>query len=487
LQERFRTAGEGVGHLQPHSRDAIVVVPGIMGSELVDAGTGRTLWGLREPQWYVSAWTSGSSTAALRLTEDEKAGRYGRVKATQLLRFPAFAPMLAGFAPYTKLLRALRAAACHPDAVAEFPYDWRLPVAHNGNLLASFGRRHLQAWRDHRVLADVRRTHPDGDQPARLVLVAHSMGGLVAWHACLDTDFAAEVRAVMTLGTPFFGAPKAVLLLASGRGSPLPLPRARLRELAAGLPGLYDLLPVYRCVGDVAEERRLTEGDVASAGGDADLAAASFAWHKSMAGAVLPGHVPVVGVHQPTVQALTFDAGVVSGHRYSFRPSQTGMQRVDIGGDGTVPSDSAQLPDASGKEVNEVRALAQSHGALAASAEVTLFAEYLLQAGWRAGPLMGAGELGLDVPEVVAAGEPFEATITGAERPTDVTCVVVDAATEAPVDVLRTGRVNGTLVARGQSPPPGLYWVRLDGGGASPVRHMIMSIGADRGDAGRTS
>jgi hypothetical protein len=58
------------------------------------------------------------------------------------------------------------------------------------------------------------------------------------------------VRATVTLGTPFFGASKAVLLLGSGRGSPVPLPRARVRRLAVTLPGVYDLLPSYRCVSD---------------------------------------------------------------------------------------------------------------------------------------------------------------------------------------------------------------------------------------------
>ena len=55
----------------------------------------------------------------------ERAGRYGRVAAR---RFPAFAPLLAGFAPYTAVLKGLRSVVWHPDAVAEFTYDGQLPV-----------------------------------------------------------------------------------------------------------------------------------------------------------------------------------------------------------------------------------------------------------------------------------------------------------------------------------------------------------------------
>jgi hypothetical protein len=449
-----------------------------MGSELVDAETGRTLWGLADPRWYVSAWTSGASLDALRLSEDERAGRYGRVRARRLLRFPAFAPLLAGFAPYTALLKGARSVVFHPDAVKEFAYDWRLPVAHTGSLLAEFAHGHLTAWRAHPEQAAARRADPDGDQLARLVLVAHSMGGLLARHACLSPGFAEEVRATVTLGTPFFGAPKAVLLLASGRGAPLPMPRARVRELAAGLPGLHDLLPSYRCVGDGPGARRLTASDITGLGGDSDLAAASFAWQGTVPTVGLPGHVQVAGTHQPTVQAVTFDAGTVTGHRYAYRPSATGVQRVDSGGDGTVPRESAQLPE------HAAMPLAQSHGGLASDSDAILIVQDVLT-DRRTGPWQGAGELGLDIPDVVHAGQPYAVTITGAARPADVTCSVIDVGTGLRADTPPVGREDNALVARAQPLPPGLYWVRIDGGGASPVTQIVMSIGPrDSGLAG---
>lgn len=64
-----------------------------------------------------------------------------------MLRFPAFAPVLRGFEPYTKLLRGVRASVAHPDAVLEFAYDWRLSVAHTAAELAKAVDPHLQAWR----------------------------------------------------------------------------------------------------------------------------------------------------------------------------------------------------------------------------------------------------------------------------------------------------------------------------------------------------
>ena len=131
-----------VGRVSPTSRDAVVIIPGIMGSELVDRATRETLWGISDVGWYLRGWTSGSSLQALHLTDAERNGDYGRVEATRLLRFPAFAPVLQGFEPYTRLIERVRGAVVHNDAVAEFPYDWRLPISHNSLLLAEALRRH---------------------------------------------------------------------------------------------------------------------------------------------------------------------------------------------------------------------------------------------------------------------------------------------------------------------------------------------------------
>src|SRR5262249_10364507 len=145
-----------------------------------------------------------------------------------------------------------------------------------------------------------------------------------------------------------FGAPKAVMLLASGRGMPVPMPRIRVRRLARGLPGVHDLLPAYRCVtgggsGEGAGARRPTPSDVPGLGGDRELPG-GFAWQEELSAVTPAGHVQVVGAHQPTVQAVTIDAGTVVGHRYTYRPSVAELGRVDTGGDGMVPRESAQLP-----------------------------------------------------------------------------------------------------------------------------------------------
>jgi Lecithin:cholesterol acyltransferase len=465
------------------SRDAVVVVPGIMGSELVNAESGRVLWGLANPRWYVSAWTTGTSLQALALSPQEREGRYGRVRASRLLRFPAFAPVLAGFAPYTKLLAGLRAVTSHPEAVAEFPYDWRLPVAHNSRLLAGFAAAHVARWRAHPGQETARRAERDG-QPARLVLVAHSMGGLVAAGACADERLDGLVRAVLTFGTPSYGAPKAVLMLGSGRGAPA-LPRGRLRRLVAGLPGVYDLLPSYRCISDGASARSLTAADIAALGGDPDLAARSLA-PSSRRPVATPARerttlVQIAGAHQPTVQALTLEAGTVTGHRYTYQPTAGGVAQVDLGGDGTVPRESAALPDTA------VMPLAQSHGALASSAETVLIAQDVLT-DRRTGPWQGAGELGLDLPDIITAGQPYRVAVTGVDRPTDATCTVLDLGTGLRADTLTLARRGGVVTAAGRPLPTGLYQVRVHGHSTSPVIQLLMAVPpADGSDSADTA
>ena len=283
----------------PACRDAVIVIPGIMGSELVDAEAGEVLWGL-SPRSYLRFWTSSTALERLRVTDRERAGKTGRIKATRLLRFPAASPIFGGFEPYTRLVSAIRRSLTHPDALCEFAYDWRLSVAYNAARLGDVVEAHLQHWRKHRM----------GSKDARVVLTAHSMGGLVARCFSETMGGAPAVRQTVTLGTPFFGAVKAAYLLNSGRGTPVPLPRVRLRELALTLPGVHDLLPSYRCVDD-ADGRPLTSADVADLGGDSELAEASFALQRTLAKLGTDGLRPVVGVGQPTMQSLRLIRGVV--------------------------------------------------------------------------------------------------------------------------------------------------------------------------------
>lgn len=463
------------------SPDAVVIVPGIMGSALESAN--GPLWGFRELRTYARIWSRRNpSLGELALTDDERDGRYGRVRATGLVEFPAWAPFLQGFEPYPDLVAAVRRVVAHPAAVREFAYDWRLPVAHNAGLLADAAAEHLKAWRNHCEYLAMLRELPDR-RPARLVLVAHSMGGLLVRALPLVSGVALDIRATVTLGTPFDGAAKSAVILNRGEGGAVPLPRAQLRELAATLPGVHDLLPHYRCLDTGNDDpSRLTPAEVAELGGDRDLATAAFDFHRRTAAVPLVGHRAVTGTAQPTVQSLGLRAGTVIEHRHTFVLDPAGgfernrhgvLVRIDDHGDGTVPRNSADLSGVGSMP------LAQQHGALARTPEAIEIVCNVITGRDPDAPRLGDGEIGLSVPDVVAPGDEWPAVVTGVDGPNDASCVVADG-DGRPVDHPPLHRRDGVWQATVVLPAPGIYRVTVEGGGGSAVTQLVLAdAGAD--------
>jgi pimeloyl-ACP methyl ester carboxylesterase len=451
---------------EPVSRDAVIVLPGIMGSELVDSATGRTLWGAADPRWYLDGWRHDLGLKALHLSPEERAGRFGRITASRLIRYPAFIPAVGGIEPYTRLLDSTKTFLQDPAALLEFPYDWRLPVAHNAGELARVAARHLEQWR----------SRAPQNRDSRLVLVAHSMGGLVAWHFVAALGGHDLVRAVVTLGTPFHGSVSTVGTLATGRGTPV-RPYRWVRDLAVTLPGVYDLLPGYRCVDEVSSGRALHPGDVAALGGDRDLAEESFAWRKRLLATPMPPGVvrAAIGERQPTEQAITLAGGLVETHRYTLRPTANGgVERVDLGGDGRVPTDAAVLPGAQNMP------LSQTHSGLPRSKEGHTCVRFALlgdQGPWLAGETV----VGLEGPDLVAAGSTTTVRLVGCQdsRGVRVTLTDVTGGFEHQIDTPAVKVRDGAARIEVTPPSPGLYRIEVKSGGHSPVSELFMSLPPD--------
>ncbi|WP_331766911.1 lipase/acyltransferase domain-containing protein [Embleya sp. NBC_00896] len=443
--------------------DAVIVLPGIMGSELVEVSSGRTLWGLADAGWYARAWTTGDSLGGLAVTDDERAGRVGRVRATRLLRAPAWAPVLRGFEPYTALVAAVRQAAADPTAVLEFPYDWRLSVEYNAGRLAIAAYEHLRRWR----------THPLAGPDARLVLVAHSTGGLVARYFTEVLGGAGELRALVTLGTPFFGSVKAVDLLGGDSGTSLSLPHRRLRRLAGSLPGLHDLLPSYDCVDEGTSVRRLTAGDIAGLGGDGQLAGDAFARRERLMGedgswATL---WPLIGVEQPTAQSLVLRDGVADPRFVTCRVDRAGcVERVDRRGDETVYREAA-FPAAA-----KPFAFVQTHGALPITREaIAHVCAVLGHEELGPEPSGAVTPLALEMPDSVPAGTSLDIAVEGVPDPAAVDVRVVDVTTGATLPRARPVRREGRLMIRQILPMEGLFRVVARVGAQSPVTQLVLA------------
>ncbi|PZT68288.1 hypothetical protein DN402_08530 [Streptomyces sp. SW4] len=265
-----------------------------------------------------------------------------------------------------------------------------------------------------------------------MLIVAHSMGGLLAREVLHGGELNDDVRAVMTVGTPFAGAVKAAVMLNSGKGAPGRLPASVLREITPTMPGLYDLLPGYRCLEDGTDMRAPDVDDIVALGGRPDLARASADWRASRSGTLLPEHVMVVGVGQRTWQSYRLDAGAAVAQWHMFERDggrlvldEDGRPRTeDRKGDGTVYRFAAHLRGSDARPVT----VSQEHGALARSASVIDLARGMLS-GLRhsdeLGDMLGGDQvLELRTPECADLGTAFTIDVHGVPRSADLDCVV---------------------------------------------------------------
>ena len=218
----------------------IFILPGIMGSQLSDrSGQNGLLW--IDPV----GLTLGSDYDRLRRTPD------GRGDSDPAVRIEAAGPVPV---IYDRL--ALSLLAAFGRCVDYLAFDWRVPIAELGRRTAR--RISLQMA---------------GDAESPVVLVGHSMGGLVAAKAleslkACDPLLHGRVRGLVTMGTPWQGSFKPVLVMA-GRDPSLRLFSRltnRTPEETAAVPqtfwGLTDMIPPSHP--ELLDPRLYAPGPVAS-------------------------------------------------------------------------------------------------------------------------------------------------------------------------------------------------------------------------------
>lgn len=444
--------------------DAVIYLPGIMGSELVNAD-GKVVWGASAGPLFRQLFFRDALDRLIPTPGDG-------IRATRPIQAPAMIPFLSAMEPYTNLEHRLGQAALAPEAVVAYPYDWRHSVADAAAGLVPFARAHLQQWRKQFGTIDPGKRK--GLAEPKLTLVAHSMGGLVAtWFAThFQDEGASEVRRIVTLGTPFRGSLDAVRVISTGKKLPFGLYADSLRKAARTMPGLYDLIARYRSVDEsgVAQPRALTPSDIANIGGSAELATEAFDRMNGLMTKVdeLPQETLhcLVGSAQPTLQSVKIDAGVPE---FAEETTDSDGYRADFGGDGTVFRYSAAPAGI------EALALPQSHGALAKTDEGTNFA--MDKATERkVGAFLAPGDLGVRAPDLALAGQRFVVGATVSGESAAVSCRIEEAATDLPVNVLSEAVVGGTADFQVEIPNPGLYRLAVGAGGFGAVERLVMVV-----------
>lgn len=418
-------------------------MPGIGGSELIDPATEETVWGLRTTRANVKGLLTGAIVEHLRPDRN--------LRPNGAIRFKTFLPGFGRFDPYTRLEHALREFCVHSDAYATFAYDWRQPVAVAGEHLAEFAHAHLERWRQ--INAD-----------ARLNLVCHSMGGLVATHGIADlVDKSSlgldDIGMVLTLGTPFGGSVKAVKAINDGTIAPRGVHAHKISTLCKLLPSVHDLLPSYPALtADPAKPgaTQPTIDDLIAIGSDADLTKDAVAARSKRSLHQLGTKLRCrMGTGQPTLLTYTRTGTNLAYHRL--------IDGHDWGGDGTVYSGSAYPGSHPSADP-----IPQQHGSLAKTDEGIAWVIATLQ-HTTLGPPQGIG-IGLAVDDTCETNEALTIEVTYSDGRIDGAFLTI---TDMSGDKLPAPQLNRrddmTDAATIAFNRPGLYTTTVTGGGYSPV------------------
>jgi pimeloyl-ACP methyl ester carboxylesterase len=310
--------------------DVVVCIPGITGSVLRKGG--KDIWNISGSAVLNALSTLGRDFQDLKLGDDPvDVDDVDGITAPSVIRDVHLIPGIWKIDGYTKLVKHLEEKfdVKHGENLFEFPYDWRRDNRVSSRQLATKAKGWLQSWRQ-----------KSGHKDAKLIIVGHSMGGLIARHFIECREGWRDTRMLVTLATPYRGSLYSLGTLVNGKK----IKFFDLTEVSRSMTALYQLMPIYPCY-DGGDKKlvRVTEAQIPHL--DAEKAKAALAFHAEIADAVTenmkdPAYSgrrydirPIVGIEQPTAQSARRD-----GDRVTLINSHDGE---DLGGDGTVPRPSA--------------------------------------------------------------------------------------------------------------------------------------------------
>jgi len=326
--------------------DIIVLIPGITGSVL--QRDGKDVWAITTGAAFRAALSLGKSIKRLQLAgDDPDVDDLGDgIVATRLMPdlhvLPGVDWKIDGYGRIRD--RLLAAFECVPNQnYFEFPYDWRRDNRVAARLLARKSHDWLNAWRQMSNNAD-----------AKLILIGHSMGGIVARLFLEFLDGWKSTRTLVTYGTPYSGAVNAADFLFNGFRRGWGLLSVDLSTLLRSFTSMYQLLPSYRVLAGVdgtLEYLDSVHWEVPAV--DNTRLRQAIELQRTLRKAVddrratgKPGYEirPIVGDFQPTLCGLRRRGDGVEA-LYERAPGEGG-------GDGTVPKVSASPHEFAAAQAN---------------------------------------------------------------------------------------------------------------------------------------
>jgi len=314
----------------------IVLLPGIAGSILKK--NGMVAWGYSPSNLANFLLTGGKNICqALALPYDppDVDDLGDGVVADALMPDLHLLPGFWKIDGYSKVTTAIlgRFEVAEGENFFHFPYDWRRDNRVSAWKLAQSCHIWLKHWRE-----------KSGNDKARLILVAHSMGGLVSRYFLEVLEGWKLTEALITFGTPYRGSLNALNALSNGlrKGN---FNLVELTALARQFTSIYQLLPIFEAY-DPGDGTLKRVGEVSGIPHVNDVKAAdALKFHREIEAVVNANRqniecykkayriYPVVGIAQETYLSAQLRSGTVT-----LLKSNKGEES---GGDGTVPRVSA--------------------------------------------------------------------------------------------------------------------------------------------------
>lgn len=448
--------------------DVVVLLPGITGSVLKKGD--KVVWGYSAATIGKALFTLGGSLEkALALPHDDPSVDVldDGITASALMPDLHLLPGIWKIDGYGQVANLIEAEFKVTEGrnFFRFPYDWRRDNRVAARQLARSAHGWLKAWRE-----------SSGNAQARLILVGHSMGGLVSRYFLECLDGWKDTRALITFGTPYRGSLGALDGLSNGlKKGPLDL-----STVARQLTALYQLLPVYECY-DAGDGKLVRVGETAGIPNvDSVKAAEALRFHREIEAAVESNRKlqayqdggyrihPVVGIAQETDVAARLAGGRVE-------MLQT-IEDKKLGGDGTVPRVSA-IPIELSSDPTSAMYAGTKHGSLQNADAVLVHLTGVLSAlDLDLGDFRkGAVQVSLEVDDVRFAGEPVVVRARPSRADVELRATLRRSGERAAVGTTTMrAAADGWLHAEFAPPEAGAYRVRVDGADVEPAEDALV-------------
>ncbi|MEI2579857.1 lipase/acyltransferase domain-containing protein [Scytonema sp. PRP1] len=319
--------------------DIVVVIPGITGSVLQKDG--KDIWAISRQVGWKALTERDNWVEQLKLngSDDPEVEDLGDgIKATRLIEDAHLIPGLVKIDGYTMLSRLITENFVveqgdiynndKPANFLKFPYDWRRDNRVTARLLKRLLDERLKQWREY-----------TGNKNAKIIILAHSMGGLISRYYLEVLEGWRDCKALFTFGTSHRGSVDAVNYLANGYKQLF----VELTDVLRSLPSVYQLLPRYPMLKVGEQYQRIAETPnlhniVQERAKDAlnfhyEIEAAVESHKDNEEYRKFYKTIPIVGIKQPTMQS----ASLVNGQIILSNDLPEGIDPLLEGGDGTVP------------------------------------------------------------------------------------------------------------------------------------------------------